>query len=233
MKGFQGNPVVDNSPKDVSHDIAPIQLSFSGARLQVSAVQLDALRTHFRENDWVRLPGLLDGPLLQRLMGLIQSERFFEVTHEDMSDDSELRLADGAVERALELVHNNRQLFRLIEDVTNCGHIGSFLGRTYRFERGSGHKYRWHTDVADSRLVGLSLNLSAQRYEGGTLHIRHSGKPESAQRVDNSILGDAVIFRIAEDREHSVAPIAGIHPKTAYAGWFCARPEFNERILTL
>jgi hypothetical protein len=166
-------------------------------------------------------------------MGLIQSERFIEVSHEDMSDDTELRLADCAVERALELVHNNRRLFRLIEDITQCGHIGSFLGRTYRFERGNGHEYRWHTDVADSRIVGLSLNLSAQHYEGGDLHIRHCGKPETVQRVENNILGDAVIFRIAEDREHSVALVAGNHPKTAYAGWFCARPEFDERIMTL
>ncbi|MEP5570013.1 MAG: 2OG-Fe(II) oxygenase [Halioglobus sp.] len=219
--------------KDQNHDNAPIQLSFSGAQVQVCAARLSALRAHFYEHDWVRLPCLLEEPLLQRIVGLIQAESFLEVSHEDMRDDTELRLNDCAGERALELVHNNSQLFRLVEEVAQCDHIGSFLGRTYRFERGSGHQYRWHTDVADSRLVGLSLNLSTERYQGGDLHIRKCGRPNSEQRVENTVLGDALIFRIAEDTEHRVAPVVSTQPKTAFAGWFCAHPEFDDRLLKL
>ena len=207
-----------------------IQLSHSAAVLHVDERGVETLAQHFRETGWLRLPLLFEAPLLERVMRWLDEGDFREVTHDDMGGDTELVLQDCVASRSLELLHNNETLFQLLEEVTDCGRIGSFVGRTYRFLPNSGHGYAWHSDMADTRLLGFSLNLSRKPYLDGQLQLRQLDTPESCQDVINTSVGDAVIFTISEHMEHRVQQVTGLHPKTAYAGWFCREPDFRRRI---
>lgn len=174
--------------------------------------------------------GLVERNLLDRLADIVRSGSFSEVLHPDMNDDAEQVPSSAIASDAFELVLNDSQIFAMVEEITGCRSIGCFIGRVYRFMPGSGHSYSWHSDNVDSRMVGMSLNLSEQRFDGGQLEIRDRGNPGSVAVVQNLRFGRAVLFPIGERFEHRVTPVTGNIPRTAFAGWFCAEPQFSERI---
>jgi hypothetical protein len=103
-----------------------------------------------------------------------------------------------------------------------------------------GHYDSWHDDIEDGivtgiedewtphgRLVALSLNLSDAAYEGGALLLRDKVTEQTLSEVRNIGLGDAIMFRLAQHLEHRVADVVGDVPKTAFAGWFHRRPEYE------
>ena len=74
-------------------------------------------------------------------------------------------------------------------------------------------------------MIGMSINLSADGYDGGTFEIRRFGSETLIASLPNVGLGDAILFRIADGLEHQVTAVRGAIPKTAFAGWFVgARP---------
>ena len=48
--------------------------------------------------------------------------------------------------------------------------------------------------------------------------------------VGNHTPGDAVLFRVREDLQHRVMPLEGTGARTAFAGWFRSRPEFDREL---
>jgi hypothetical protein len=119
---------------------------------------------------------------------------------------------------------NDPQLFRLVRRVTGSRPIGCFTGRLSRLVGSRKLNLDWHDDVLSDRMVAISVNLSDGRYRGGTLQIREKSRVE-CEAVPNLGLGDAIIFRIAEQLEHRVTPIEGKVAKTAFTGWFRSRPS--------
>jgi len=66
----------------------------------------------------------------------------------------------------------------------------------------------------------MSINLSPQVYDGGSLQIKHCDSDEILQEIHNTGLGDALLFRISGHLVHRVLGVKGDIPKTAFAGWF-------------
>jgi hypothetical protein len=130
----------------------------------------------------------------------------------------------------MNLLLNNSDLFRFVERVTGCEAIGSFSGRIYRYLPDEDHYDQWHDDLTDSRLVALSLNLSPMSYRDGVLEIREAKSKRIVQRIANTGYGDAILFAISDALQHRRTPVGGESPKTAFAGWFKARPDFLDSI---
>ena len=135
-------------------------------------------------------------------------------------------MTDRALTGVLQLLTNAGPLFNLVEAVSGCGPIGSFVGRVYSVVPGQGHHDAWHDDMVGGRLAAMSLNLGLEPFEGGVLQIREQASRRLLNEIANTGPGDAVVFRLSFGFEHRITEVQGRASKTAFAGWFRGAPEF-------
>jgi 2OG-Fe(II) oxygenase superfamily len=207
-----------------------IQITRTGTQSTLSEDDVRALRAGFDASHCIRLPGLLVPDLLAALLERIERARFEERIHQGIGSNRELWMTDPTVAGIFHVLSNARPLYELAEAVSGCGPIGSFSGRVYRVVPGCGHHDAWHDDMTDGRLVAMSLNLSREPFQGGVLQIRDRATRRIIHQVANTGPGDAIVFRLSHELQHRITEIEGRAPKTAFAGWFRARPAFT-RIL--
>jgi hypothetical protein len=186
----------------------------------------DALRQAFARDHVVPLPGFFPQEMLTDLWKRFERAEFSRRVEHGVEIEHTL---EESAPLALVLVPlNDPALFTVIDRITNCGAIGCFSGRVQlrRASANGGHYYPWHSDASHDRLVGLSVNLSQQAFEGGLLEIRRAESQRVIAHVANSTPGDAVLFRISPDFEHHVTPVTTEAPRVVLAGWFRRTPEF-------
>jgi hypothetical protein len=199
-----------------------IQLTRNG---MTGAVDIDALREEYRSLNTFRMRQLIHPDLMQYLSRRLEETSWKIRKHEKIG--IELVPDDGIPESILYFVANLPAFLNVIRRITECDEIAGYGGRIYRFAD-PGQYDSWHDDVSgSSRLVGMSVNLSPEPYEGGLFRIRRRGSAEIIRELPNTIPGDAIFFRISTDLQHIVTPVEGI-PKTAFAGWFGAAFGFRE-----
>jgi hypothetical protein len=179
---------------------------------------LEALRATFSRQHCVKLRGFIEPTLLRQIHRLVNSAEFVEFVHDGIA--SELKMAAGVCSSVLDFLVNDPRLFAFIRDVTACAPIRAFAGRVYRRYPGTHHHDSWHDDLGHHRMIGMSVNLSVDAYEGGTFEIRRLNADSVIAALPNVGCGDAILFRIAETFEHQVSALRGSAPKTAFAGWF-------------
>jgi hypothetical protein len=202
-----------------------VQITKGGATICVAEEEIAMLRRRFEEQKWLLLPNFADSALLDLLERKLNETDYQLV---DRETGVELRPTDCIAYLAAELLLNGPRLFRAIEGLTGCATIACFSGRIYRRPPSSEYFNRWHTDVTDEgRMIALSLNLSRQPYESGTLQIRSSRTKELVCEVENPGYGDALIFPVDERFEHRVGRVEGNTAKTALAGWFRSKFDPN------
>ena len=204
-----------------------IQLTRCGPTVPSSA-DFEPLRAQFDRQHCIRLEGFLAPALLSFIHDRLEAAEFTKRVHDDIG--VELCLQEDTALDLLHFLGNDERLFAPVQQVTGCGHIGCFLGRIYRMAPGSGHYDSWHSDATEHRLIGMSVNLGAQRYDGGLFQLRERRSPEILCEVANTGPGDAILFRIANELVHQVTAIEGTTPKTAFAGWFRSEPEFRSML---
>lgn len=204
------------------------RLTRTGLRGTPSARELERLRTRFAREDHVRICRFLDDDLLLAVDEALARSRFVERVHPGIGDNKELAVENAStLGGLLHLLTNTDELFDLVEQITECGRIGSFSGRVYRVVPGRGHRDAWHSDVGDHRLVALTINLGRRPYRGGVLQMRNSESRRVLRDIPNPGYGDAVLFRISPTLQHRITEIDGTIPKTAFAGWFKSEPSFR------
>lgn len=203
-----------------------IQVTKRCVMVSTSANELAVLRKQFEDQNYVRLPKLLDRELLHFVQGKIGNADFSERIHESLESNMELCLREGVVTALLRFHMNSAALFQVIQQITGCPRIGCFSGRVYRLSPGAGHHDAWHDDMAEDRMIAMSINLSTEVYSGGALQIRDARSRQVLHEAVNTGFGDAIVFRLADHLEHRVTDVGGIHCKTAFAGWFRAKPDF-------
>jgi hypothetical protein len=210
-----------------------LQLSRSGIVLPGSNTEIEQARAHFEQHDWIRFPAILDGELWKILQQQLAVTNFDEDTGSIYQD---LTITDGT----LLILLNNARLFKVIEQITGCGHIGCFRGRAYRIVPGASYHTLltedqtaheiltgWHTDLSGTKLVALTINLNTEPYQGGVLSIRETSSKRVLCDLTNFGLGDAILFRIDERLEHRVSDVEGTVSKTAFSGWFESEPDYR------
>lgn len=198
-----------------------IQVTASGVSGWPSRSRLAALRRDFARERFLRLPGLLEPSLLERVLAAVAACRFAAPER-----SAGLIAVEGATRREADLLLTfllqQPRLFEFVEAVTGCPRVRSFGGRLIRQRPGSGHFLDWHSDAEfdGARLASISLNLGREPYLGGVLQFR----PRRGRRVRSEIAnvgcGDAVLFSAAGDAVHRNTPLRGRRAKVAFSGWF-------------
>jgi Coenzyme PQQ synthesis protein D (PqqD)/2OG-Fe(II) oxygenase superfamily len=210
------------------HGDAPaLSVDRSGLRI---AGDLEDLKRQFVERPYLALPTFVAPALLSVVQRAIEQGDFAERAHPGIG--TELCLESGAATSACQLVFNDPALLDAVTRITGCAALGCFDGRVYRMEPQSGHYDSWHSDASHDRMVGLSVNLSHEPYDGGVLEIRRAAVPEAEHAVGSGGPGSAVLFRISPELRHRVTAVRGGRPRTAYAGWFRTAPDFAAAFLS-
>lgn len=187
------------------------------------------LKHEFVEKQCTVLPRLLEDQLLDKIIDHVDNASFYENQH--IASGNVIFASDLSVPTKSIVLHqlnflfNNPELFRLIEAITGCTEVRGFSGRIYRNMPGANHFLDWHDDTSgQTRLIGLSINLGKEKYEGGIFQIRKKGSRDNLKEVGCVDSGDAHIFKVSPHLEHRVTPVKGDFPRTAGAGWFTADP---------
>ena len=137
---------------------------------------------------------------------------------------------DDRISKTASFLMNRPELFRIVEQITGCGAIGSFQGRIYRFRPGADHGDDWHSDVCPetNRMVGVSVNLSDPNYQGGVFQIREEPHKKICREVHHTSYGAAHFFRISMSLNHRVTSLKGDAARTCLAGWFVSKPKLKD-----
>jgi hypothetical protein len=190
-----------------------------------SSEEVRLLQDEFRRQHFVVLRSFVSGSLLDQLRDDVEAGDFEVRVDEGIA--TELWQRGGRGPTRLWFIANDPELFELVDEITSCGTIRSFVGRVFRMLPGREHEDSWHDDDMHGRLIAMSINLSSGPYAGGTLEIRDSQSKKVLSRVSKTNPGDAVLFRIAPGLQHKVSSLRGDVPRTTYAGWFTSkRPPF-------
>jgi hypothetical protein len=228
---------------------APGSFSFSDCNVS-------EMRDHFDAYDYVHIPQILGTERTIKVQEMVAHSAFVERVHHHIGDNKELCLSTPSTIAMLHLWVNHQALFRFVQDITGCLPISGFFGRVYRFMPNTDHRDAWHSDLGNTRMVAMSINLSTANYVGGVLQLRERDYKESISQelpgssahvpaivdarkmgldrpmreVVNTGRGDAILFRIDPKLEHRVTPVIGEAAKTAFAGWFQQEPGFQNYI---
>ena len=203
-----------------------IQVTRLGTVFSGSEPDMVRLCDQFAKESCVKLEGFLEPELIALVQTRIDQSDFYDRIHEEIGPNKELCMVPGFVHNLLHLLLNRMKLFELIQVISQCERIGSFRGRVYRVVPNQGHFDDWHDDLVDYRLVGMSINLSAERYLGGLFQLRECSSGQIINEIANVGFGDAILFKLASHLEHRITPVEGNASKTAFAGWFKSQPHF-------
>ena len=206
-----------------------IELRKSGVIVDPGTVQ--RLKLEFKEKHFVLLPKLVEPALLEFLLQRLEQGAWSEMLHKGIG--TEIVSADGPSLSLLHFLANNPAFIHAVEQIGGCEAVSWFAGRVYRFIPSSGHYDSWHDDHMEGRQVGMSLNLSAQEFDGGIFELRERKSKRMLVQFANIGLGDATLFRISSQLEHQITDVTGEKPKTAFAGWFKSGvPDLLSRLRT-
>jgi hypothetical protein len=197
-------------------------------------LQINALESEFAENNCVVLPQLIEENLIGKILKNIEKAAFHENKHfgrGEGSDGGEEFASDETIEGnelALHQIHlllNGENFLRTIGEITGCADlIKGFVGRIYRSRARTAHHLDWHDDAEDgTRLIGISVNLSGQPFEGGVFQIRSRRTGKIFREVGCLNSGDAHLFRISKNLQHRVTKLEGDATRTMASGWFVSK----------
>jgi hypothetical protein len=195
-----------------------------------SPESLRELRDQFSHRHHVAVQGFFGPALIDEITQQLAIAEFEQRIVEGVG--SEWVMKPNKLSAMLNWMVNEAELVEIVRQVTGCADIGYFVGRIFRLEPAPGPSLRWHDDrgVKD-RQVAVSVNLGTRPHSGGELRLREKGAHAPLAGVSNRGAGDAVLFRVADQLEHSVTAIEGTVPRLAYAGWFVSGPNYYSSLM--
>lgn len=208
-----------------------LQLTINGLKSSDPLLLAD-LKSEFAERHAVILPGFLGPDILEFLYRRLNDAPFR--TRSDFTDSGEEFAREHALYGTDLTVHilfmllNNKHLFEALQSLTGCSPIGNYLGRIYRMNGDSNHYDSWHNDVDYGRLLGISINLGREPYEGGEFQLREENSGRLLCNISHTCPGNAHLFRISPQLKHRVMPVRGPGVRLVAAGWFQSGPNAIE-----
>ena len=168
-----------------------IQLTRSGAVARGSLDDLARFQTNFTQHHCVRIRQLVQPQLLNLILRQIATAEFYERIHEHggVPPPIDMCMKENMASDLLHFLTNDPTFLTLVQRITGCERIGSYLGVVYRLAPGKGHYDSWHDDVHGCRIVAMSLNLSAEPFSGGLLQIRERSSGLVVHEVANTGAG--------------------------------------------
>ena len=209
-------------------DTAPIKLTMRGTVVADAADSWAAHRQTFRQQHCVRLPRLLDQPVIAYVRAKVAECSGFHIntvrgeeSHEHFFTSQELRAGpEHPVNNLFWILLSQRHFLQAVDDICGCdGQLRRMTGRYMELHPNTEQFIDWHDDGLPGRRLGFSIDLSPQPFAGGQFQLRHAKTKRMYARVDSQ-LGDCHLFRIHPSLEHRVTPLTGTTPRCCYAGWF-------------
>ena len=206
-------------------DTAPIKLTMRGAVVADAGDSWAAHRRTFRQQHCVRLPRLLDPPVIAYVRAKVAEYSGFHVNtvrgenHEHLTS-RELRAGpEHPVSNLFWILLSQPHFLQAIDDICGCGgKLQRMAGRYMELHPNTDQLIDWHDDGLPGRRLGFSIDLSPQPFAGGQFQLRHARTKRMYARVDSQ-LGDCHLFRIHPTLEHRITPLTGTTPRCSYAGW--------------
>jgi len=197
-----------------------MQLTPSGLQDSASPAEMARLRESFAKHQAILLPGFVSPALLAVIERLLPTAEFRPRVENGV--ELEMKLENGLLHHTLMFGLNEPRTFAWARAVTGCGPVGCFYGRVFFRQRvdGSGHHYPWHDDLANGRMIGLSINLSRVPFSGGVFQLREKASQRMLLEHANTGYGDAMLFRVEPDLEHHVTRVTSDTPRLTFVGWF-------------
>jgi len=186
-----------------------------------SEAALEEAREHFAQRHHLHLKGFLAPDLCALITAGIERAEYTPFRHATGAVD--FAMAEGPELDALHFSLSDPGLIRVVERLSGRAPLTSLHGRVYRMVEGP-HFDEWHDDLDGNRQVAITVNLGGP-YAGGHLLMREYPSGASVFDIHNAGVGDAILFEIGENLEHTITQVTGPIPKTAFAGWFCTRPD--------
>ena len=200
-----------------------LQLTRTSFVCTETSTSLAAMRREFDQHSAIRLPQFLNAELLLAVQHSVRHASFYERDHSGIA--REACMVENATVAMMSLIMNDPSLFEVMSRLTGCVSIRYFGGRIYAMHADANHYDRWHSDAIEDRQVGISVNLSEGKFDGGVFELRHIDRDDVEWSLSNTGAGDATLFRIRADLVHRVTPVVGPIPRVAYAGWFKEGPD--------
>jgi len=191
-----------------------IQLTKAG--VFASTVEVERLRADFQAGNPVRIPRLFDPSLLSHVMSVVDEGEWTSYDGEFYRE----YVLEGVAREFLHFIANRPDVLDLVRRITALDSLTRFKGRIYRMVPNAGHIDAWHSDAAEGRRVGMSINLSPRGYQGGVFQMRNDATGKIIAEIANTGLADAILFPLGLDLSHRVTEISGEEAKTAFAGWY-------------
>ena len=164
----------------------PIAIQIQRKGLALDRAQIRKLSAEFRDSHWVRLPQLLEPPILDFLQARLDNSQWETMSHGKIGEEY---IANDLPATSLLHFAMNRPKFRaVVEEITGCKSLRWFRGRVYRMVAEAGHHDNWHDDVDHSNEVAMSLNLSRNLFRGGLFTLRERDSKRVVARVANTDL---------------------------------------------
>jgi hypothetical protein len=108
-----------------------------------------------------------------------------------------------------------------IAKITGRGPLVDVRGSTARFVAGTEQHLDWHNDVNDDpRLLGFTVGLGREPYEGGLFELKPTRDGEVTFRFEHTRPFCWVVFPIAKQIMHRVTPLTAGGPRTVFGGWY-------------
>lgn len=194
---------------------------------------ISSLHDQFAQQHYVILPQFIEKNLLDYAVQRLKTATFYTNIHGGSESEvarEQTVSSDEPITNAFFLLLNRPELFQIVQKITECAPIASFAGRFYAIEPNSDYHMDWHTDLGTGYLVGLSIHLTMEAYEGGTFQLRERSTQQILHEVGHVDFGSAHLFRLATFLEHRVTPTVGAIPRMVYTGWFRSKPPYRTSI---
>lgn len=192
-----------------------------------------SLRDQFTRQHYVILPKFIEKNLLDYTLQRLKTASFYTNIHgagkAEVAREQTVS-GDEPIASAFFFLLNRPALFQIVQQITECPPIASFTGRFYTIEPNSDYHMDWHTDLGTGYLVGLSIHLTIEAYEGGIFQLRERSTQQMLHEVGQMGFGSAHLFRLATFLEHRVTPTVGGIPRMVYTGWFRSKPHYSTAI---
>ena len=179
----------------------------------------EALAGEFAKRRAIACTGAIEPDLLSSLMRLCRDGAF--------TSDEVAGLGHREVEspqragRVISLALKRGALLSWLEAMAGCGSLRNVEGRVVRALANNHDQLLWHDDLDEPRRrLAITINLSAQLYEGGLFELRDKRTHDVLATHLHLEPGTALIFDVARDIEHRVLPVTSGGPRCVYTGWF-------------
>ena len=184
-------------------------ISIERAKVILDEVKLENHRLQFKEQHVFICPKLFSDSLHPIISNKLNSSPYIQKI--DKKEDGSIISqeysisSEAIITQIINFYLNQNAVIEAVKKISNNPKIKSFKGRVYKFEADEFSFDNWHDDRTDnSRLLGLSINLSEAPYDGGEFQIRNKENKQVYTKVKHQHWGSAHFFRIHPMLEHVV-----------------------------